>query len=335
MNSTPKNLFISNFSMLNKDSYKFIKKGFGFITGFLIIIYLLELTINFSIKKINVGEYGTLNKINDGKINAEILISGTSRALKGINPKIITEKTGLSCYNIASDGADLGVQLPKLKWYMKKNRKPKILIQDISQFGGEISNTIYEPFKYLPYLSDDSLYKGLLKINPKLWMHKYIFPTNLIYYNFEFYIKLLQELFDTANEKDKFINGFLPDDSKWSSNFELWKKQNPRGIYCSTSSEYSEYLHELIEYCDNQGIVLILLILPNYYRLNEFTENSAEVLNFYLKLEKFGKVYYLNLVGSEIAYSEENFYNFTHLNVSGANKTSNILAEYIVAEKLE
>ena len=308
----------------------FIKNSIGFIIGFLIIIYFLELTINFSIKKINVGEYGVLNKINEGKINAEILISGTSRALKAINPQIITEKTGLSCYNIASDGADLGVQLPKLKWYMKKNQKPKILIQDVSRFCGEISNTIYEPFKYLPYLSDDSLYKGLLKIKPNYWMNKYIFPTNLIYYNFEFYVKLFQELFHTINKKDQFIYGFLPDNSKWSSNFEHWKKKNPKGIYCSISSEYKSYLFELKEYCEKQDIILILLVLPNYYRLNEFAKNSEETLKFYSQLANNNKVYYLDLVNDDIASSEENFYNFTHLNLNGANKLSKKLAFSIV-----
>ncbi len=80
----------------------------------------MQLTINYSTKIITVGEYGVLNKINEGKINAKILISGSSRALKGINPKIIEKGTNASCYNIASDGSDLGVQFSKLKWYLSQ-----------------------------------------------------------------------------------------------------------------------------------------------------------------------------------------------------------------------
>jgi hypothetical protein len=304
----------------------FARKSFLFIIGFFVLAYLLELLIIFSVKGITIGEYGVLNKINEGKINAEILISGTSRALKAINPELISEKTGMSCFNIASDGSDLGVQLPKLKWYLNKNKKPKILIQDISQFGGEISSIIYEPFKYLPYVSDDSLYKGLLKIDEEYWIHKYISPTNLLYYNFDFYAKLFQELTNTFRNKDNFINGFLPDNSKWSSNFELYKKKNPDGINCSVSVEYENYLHELKDYCENQKIILVLTVLPNYYLLNEITKNATDVFKFYSKLENIPHTYYLNYVDLYVAHDERNFYNFTHLNLDGANKFSIKLA---------
>ena len=40
-----------------------LKKVFYFIIGFLTVVYFLEVLINFAVKKINVGEYGVLNKI--------------------------------------------------------------------------------------------------------------------------------------------------------------------------------------------------------------------------------------------------------------------------------
>jgi hypothetical protein len=312
--------------MNNKSILFFIRKGLFFLVGFLIIVYIIDIGIKFTVKQIEVGEYGILNKINDGKINAEILISGSSRALKAINPQVITKETGLSCYNIASDGSDLGVQLPKLKWYLNHNKKPRILIQDVSQFGGEISNTIYEPFKYIPYISNDSLYYGLLKIDKDFWIHKYIFASNLLYYNFDFYARLIQDLIQNIDKKDKFINGFLPDNSKWAGNFELYKKQNPKGINCFISEEYSSYLKEMVNFCKNKKIVLVLVVLPNYFRLQEVTKNTDYVFNFYSQLEQVPFIYYLNYVSNDIASDDKNFYNFTHLNFDGANKFSKILA---------
>ncbi len=65
-----------------------------------------------------------------------------------------------------------------------------------------------------------------------------------------------------------------------------------------------------------------LTVLTNYYRLTEVIKNEKEVFEFYSKLKEITDIYYLNFVNSEIAYNEENFYNFTHLNLNGANKLS-------------
>lgn len=324
-----KNSSISNSNMKFKPLIPFIKKGLLFIIGFLALTYAMETTFNLAIRQIEVGEYGVLNKINDGNINAEILINGSSRALKAINPQIITETTGLTCYNIAADGADIGVQLPKLKWYMANNTKPKIIIQDISQFFGGISTTVFEPFKYLPYISNDSLYKGLLKIDDTFWLHKYLPAANIIYYNFDFYYKLFSELRNSAIGNDHYVNGFLPDSSNWASDFDLYKKQNPIGVKSSVEENYKLYLLELKKHCEINDIVLILTILPNYYRLAELAKNTEEISEFYSSLETIPKIYFLDFGNSSISKNEENFYNFTHLNITGANKFSELIVKEI------
>lgn len=314
---------------MNKSLISFTKKSLIFIFGFLAIVYLLELAINFTIRRIRVGEYGVLNKIDGGEINADIIVSGSSRALKAVNPIIIQRETGLTCYSIASDGADLGVQLPKLKWYLNRNKKPKILIQDIAQFGDGISNRIYEPFKYLPYLSDDSLYLGLLKVDRDFWIHKYLYPSNLIYYNFDFYSKLFQELFLTLKEEDNFINGFLPDNSKWSANFELLKNENPNGFEAYISTDYEVYLRELKQLCLEKKIIVLFTVLPVYQKVQDLTKNKEAAIEFYSSLEDIPHAYYVDLLDSVFTSDKENFYNFTHVNLNGANKYSSTLSKQI------
>lgn len=314
---------------MNKALISFTKKSLIFIFGFLAIVYILGLAINFTIKRITVGEYGVLNKIDGGEINADIIISGSSRALKAVNPIIIQRETGLTCYNIASDGADLGVQLPKLKWYLNRNKKPKILIQDIAQFGDGISNRIYEPFKYLPYLSDDSLYLGLLKVDQDFWVHKYIFPSNLIYYNFDFYSKLFQESYLTLKEEDNFINGFLPDNSKWSANFELFKKENPGGFEAFISKDYEIYLRELKQLCIEKKIIVLFTVLPMYQKVQDLTRNKDIAIEFYSGLQDIPHAYYVDLLDSVFTSNKENFYNFNHVNINGANIFSEKLSYWI------
>lgn len=313
-----------------KQFSSFLKKSLLFILGFIVIVYILDETIKYTICTIKVGDYGVLNKINNGEINTDIIISGSSRALKAINSRVITEKTGMSCFNIASVGSGLGVQLPKFKWYLNNNKKPKILVQDLSQFGGEISRTIYEPYKYIAYLSDDSLYQGILKIDKNFWKSKYIAPYNLVYYNFDFYSKLGIELIQTFRKQERYINGFFPDNSKWSSNFETFKQKNPDGINCSITNSYKKYIYELIKFCKKENIVLVITILPNYYKLKEIAQNIDDVNAFYKSLKEEPKVYFFDYSSSAISKNEKYLYNFTHLNLDGANHFTELFANQLL-----
>ena len=312
------------------NSKTFLKKTLLFILGFFVLSFLIDRFVKIVINQIDVGEYGVLNKIDNGKINSDILISGSSRALKALNPEIISNETGLSCFNIASDGSDLGVQLPKIKWYLNNNKNPKILILDISLFGGKISKTIYEPYKYLPYLSDDSLYQGLLNIKEDFWKNKFFFPANLMFYNFDFYVKLFLESINSFKKNDSFINGHLPDNSTWNGSFEKFKTDNPNGINCSISKEFAGYLNELIVLCKKNKIVLFLTVLPNYYELRGITNNLEEVLTYYESLKNEPVIYYFDYSPNVIFRDNRYLYNFTHLNSNGAKIFSSLISKDLV-----
>ncbi len=309
----------------------FLKKGFLFVLGFLIVLYVLQNILFILIHQIDIGDYGVLNKIDNGEINAEILISGSSRSYKGINPLVIEKKTNKKCFNIATIGVGLGVQLPKIKWYLTKNKKPKIIIHDISPFGGAIEKKIYEPYKYLPYLSDDSLYSGLLKIKQDLWKNKYIYPINLTVFNFDFYMKLIHGLISSVQNKENLKNGYFPDHSKWSTSFEMLKRKFPNGINPSVSEEYFEYLNELIEICIKQKIKLFFITTPYYFQIQEIVNKNNSITDLYNSLEKEQNVYFIDYSNIEISKDTHNFYNFTHLNSTGADLFSQILADSILS----
>ncbi len=52
-----------------------------------------------------------LNSIAGGKVDAEIIISGSSRALVHYDPIVIAETSGYSTYNIALNASRIDLQL--------------------------------------------------------------------------------------------------------------------------------------------------------------------------------------------------------------------------------
>jgi len=306
---------------------KTIYKALFFIAGFLVLVFLLQSLILLTVRRINVGEFGVLNNIDSGGINAEIIISGSSRAYNGIHPGVIESVTGMSCYNIATNGTDLGVQLPKLKWYLNHNQKPRVIIQDLSQFGEDISSTIFEPYKYLAFLEDDSLYNGLKRVNKRFWMHKYFYPSNLKYYNLDFYYKLAKEIKNSRKNHDFLINGFSPASSEWRGNLDLLHTKYPDGLPAHLPDEYKRYITELIQFCRSNEIILIIAILPNFVEISEIITVIDDVNAHYATLSDEEDVFYLNYTDSIISQERINFFNHTHLNLSGAEKLSERLGQ--------
>ena len=83
-------------------------KGVGRIVCFfgvvVVLIAFLDTVVTLGLLQARTGEFGVWNKIIEGKIDADILIAGSSRARSHYDPRIIQEKTGRSAFNIGLNG---------------------------------------------------------------------------------------------------------------------------------------------------------------------------------------------------------------------------------------
>src|SRR4051812_1813819 len=61
----------------------------AFFAFLAILAFGLHIAINHGLRKITTSKFGALNRIVDGRVNAEIVISGSSRALSHYDPRII------------------------------------------------------------------------------------------------------------------------------------------------------------------------------------------------------------------------------------------------------
>jgi hypothetical protein len=120
---------------------------------FVIGVYVLNSFLIQGIKKVEAYEYGFWNKILGGEINAEIIVSGSSRALVQFDCRIISQATGKSCFNMGLDGSQMNFQLPLVQSYFLYNQGPKIFIQVVG-IDDLSTGEIYEPYQYLPYLDE-------------------------------------------------------------------------------------------------------------------------------------------------------------------------------------
>ena len=311
---------------------RFICKSAIFLAGFFLISLAIQFMSVSAIRSIPIGDFGVLNSIDKGTINAEMIICGSSRGYDHYNPDILNAETGYSCYNISINGSRLEVQVPVLEWYLSKNRPPRVLIQNIDLFAGEFDPVIFQPYKFVPYLRNNALYQGLKALDQNWLLHRYVPCTNLIYFNKDMQKILMKDLYlSYKNKGDYLIKGYHPTSLKFPDEYEKdYFREHPNGIRYTLSQIYKDYLMKLIQLCRDRQIQLILVMSPEYEKLTPLEIDKQDIIDFYVRESQANGIRFLDFTGSEICRDKALFYNFTHMNADGADRFSRELGEELM-----
>lgn len=298
------------------------------------VAFLLHALISMGLRRIETSSFGVSNQIVDGRINADILISGSSRALTHYDPRIISRETGLSAFNIGLNGSQTDMQLARLKVYLRHNNAPVILIQNIDIFSMQTThNEVYDPAQYVPYLDQDDFYRELQKIDPNIWKSKYIPLYGYTADDLRFtWVEGLLRLVGINKTEDHF-NGFKPRDATWTEDFDRLKAKNPNGMKFEIEPEGLSTLEELLSLCRNRNIKVIMVYSPEYIEMQQLTRDRAAAFKRFEKLAQQFDAEFWDYSASEISSQQANFYNSQHLNSLGAEKFSMEFARRIAAEQ--
>lgn len=149
-----------------------------YLVKVLAITYCLAFAIHFfadnGLKKIEGSIFQDWNNLLEGDINSELVILGSSRGAVSYNPEIFERITGLSSYNLSYNAGSYNLQYLKMETYLKRNKAPVVLIQNIDLSHFSRTNTIPEEFQFLPFLYNNDLRENLSELNNGYKIHKYV-----------------------------------------------------------------------------------------------------------------------------------------------------------------
>jgi hypothetical protein len=298
------------------------------------VAFGLNALITFGLRRVKTGQYGVSNRIMRGQINAQIVVSGSSRALSGFDPRVIEATTGLSAYNIGRNGSQTDMQLAGLRAYLEHNRKPEIVIQSLDSFSFEATREVYNPAQYVPYLYDEELWRPLRQINPGIWKSRYIPLYGYVVDDMSMsWILGLRALSGWSPHEDFFL-GFNPRSLKWTDEFKSFRAANPNGVNWPIDPEGRESLEEIVRLCQERGIQLIFVYPPEYSEMQGLTMNRNEVFDDFRELSAKYSVPLWDYSDWRYAGDTEYFQNSQHVNEDGAEVFSadlaNRLREYLV-----
>jgi hypothetical protein len=295
------------------------------------LAYFIDVFISNCLKKSNTKdcqEYTSWNAIIEGKLDAEILIYGTSRARGNLVPSIIEKEFGMNVYNLGIDGHNIHIQNLRHRLALKYNAKPKLIIQTVDIETIE-KGKLFVSDQFLPYMLWDNEFKTTLSKYEGFSRYDYTLP--LVRYYGKFYTirtAMKSFLIPKSNLKER-VEGFQ------ANTPPVWKNpfNNPNlsinvfdvKIDSPALALFDAYLRS----CKENNLDVVIVFPPTYYKMTDLISNHKDIVTIYNQLAKKYDYNFIDYTQDSICFDQKYFTNATHLNETGANLYSQILSQKI------
>lgn len=306
---------------------------FGIIA---VLICGLHAMITAGLRRMPTSIYRVTNLMVEGRINAQIVITGSSRAASHFDPRVIQRITGSTAFNLGRNGSQTDMQLAVLKTYLEHNRPPEIVVHNLDAFTFQTTREVYSPAQYIPYLNENELYQPLRKINRNMWKSRYIPLYGYVAEDMSFAWLQGLRAFLPWPQRENLYDGYDPRESKWTDEFARFKASQREPVRWEIEPAGIRLTEELVRVCRDRNIRLIFVYSPEYSEMQALTGNRREIFGLFHKIAAGKQVPFWDYSNWRYASNTEYFTNSQHLNATGAEVFSEDVAlklkEYVAAE---
>lgn len=291
----------------------------------------LQSLIDTGLRRVETGALGVFNRIVDGRINATVLVTGSSRALNHYDPREITKRAGVSAWNIGVNGSQTDMQLATLQSYLAHNSPPQLLIHNLDSFTFVTSKDgVAFPGWYVPYLDEAPIYETLRRYDPQWVKAKYVPLYGYAVQDARFGWLLAPGALLGWNAREVRFNGFEPRATAWNEDFERFRRANPDGVSFPIEPEAVQDLEQLITEVTSRGGRVVLAYSPVYSEMQKLDRKRPELFALFHDIARRHGALLWDYSDSALSGQKELFYNSQHLNATGAALFSKDVAERVV-----
>jgi len=292
-----------------------------------VMLFVTDYLVDSGLRRITTSSFGVYNRLVNGQINTDIIISGSSRALNNVDPRVIQGRTGRTTFNIGINGSQTDMQVAVLKTYLKHNVRPSLVIHSLDSFTFVTSHGgVFFPGQYLPYLHEDAIYEALSAINANTWKARYLplYGYAVEDMNFTWLTGLGGRL--GWNPREDHYFGFQPRFARWTAELARLKDSKPEGIRFEIEPAGVRDFEELLRRCKDLGIPVLLVYSPVYFEEQALEVNRDEIFARFKELAQRYDATLWDYSRSPISFRRDYFVNSQHLNADGAAAFSAALA---------
>lgn len=251
-----------------------------------------------------------------GKIDADVVVMGSSRAWVHINPIILDSILETNTYNLGIDGSTINRQIKKYHLFREYNQKPQLIIQNIdySSLGYGVG---YAREQFFPYFWNKKMRDEFLSSEPFSAGEKYV-PMLRYYHNFD---RATMHGLLTSTSRN-LTKGYEGKNWQWDGSGYRKVKSIKFAPNDTTMMMFDKYLAD----AKAEGIKVVFVYTPLYIGATEKIENIEEMHSKYQTYADKYEIPILDYTYMGICYDTAYFYNAMHLNKTGAEIFSDSLA---------
>jgi hypothetical protein len=290
--------------------------------------FVLDCMIGHGLKKSESADYVVWNDIIHSNINADVIMSGSSRSWVHISPKIIDSILSVNSYNIGIDGYPFNLQYARYQLYKKYNKDPELIIQIADATTLHVRKDAFEKLQFLPYMHEPLLHDALKEIGFSIF--DLYFPAIQYYADLNTIKTGLEELFNIRHEQSQLYKGYQGMVQKWDGRALEKILQSGDSIKACMDSSMIALMDSFLHHCKQKNIQVILVFPPEYYKAIDYTADLQKLKNIYASFSKKYNYPFLDYSRDSLCYDTLYFYNAMHLNKQGAELFSIKLAHDII-----
>lgn len=302
------------------------------IVSIYMVAFALEYLSDRGLSHLKNSVYNDWKNILNGNLNSEVLIMGSSRGFVSYDSPTLSKELKLSTHNLSFDAGSYMLQQDKLDIYLKNNKTPKIIIQnvDFAHFGK--NNAIPSENQFLPFINNEDVNAMLLKYDNKFEALHY-FP--LLKYNLNLnYLRLgiVSNFYQKPIENRSTYNGFCPKKMPFKVDTHNLKRLDD---LAKKKSDITAELQEILKFYKSKvdSKTQIIFVWAPEHKLRsqaKYKGINAPIIQELVKIDEQNEnIHFINLSNHELLNSNEYFYDTFHLNKNGAKIFSTILSNKI------
>ena len=297
-------------------------------------LYIIQMVVDKGLRKYQSGEYGIWNDIYSSKINSDILIVGSSRALVNISSPILDSALHKTVYGIGVNGGNFSQTLVRLKVYLQHNKKPQTIICSLGMNDLDKGEGLFNTEQYMPYLEDSLIRNSNQGYANSFMLADYYIPAMKYRSDLGSLLTGIKLYFNSQVEvREPRIKGYVAREIKWDTSFDDLRKSK-KVFNIKFHKELLNDFKTFIGICKSNNIKLIFVFTPEYEKVQPYFKNWDFVMNFYKSVAAKNDIPFLDYSNSEFSKDTKYFYNSEHLNKTGSQLFSKKLADDLLKLQL-
>ena len=292
------------------------------VAAMLVFAFAVDYAITTGLRRTDIRKYAVWNDIYASRANADLLVMGSSETWTGYNTYLLDSLLGVNSYNIAIDGHAFRYQKLRYETYCRFNDKPKTIIVNLDP--GSLwtdEGYAYEREQFFPFICDQCLIDQIAKDKRITFFDRY-----LPFYRYYGYREDIENGIASFFGKRTFVDGNLH--KGYRGEGSVWKPANlSLDTVFSASTKMADDLNVFVSERKSEGINVILVEFPEYYKLRKKYSNLDEIETIYRTIAQHNEIPLLDYSHASICNDTKYYYNFSHLNKMGSAVFTELLCQ--------